>query len=381
MCQHGSLDHYYRLVDKSVDSRYLEAATPERSRLSPLHVRIAAGTAALVVASALMLSSCGPRHMRARKATGPAGSVASTTVTTPPQPVWPLTGMPIPPGSPDAQRRAVAVKIDNETRFSQPQWGLNHADLIVEEVTEGSGTRFMAVFQSQGADKIGPVRSVRPVDVKLRQILGKPILAFSGGQPAILDMVKAAGIDYFTEGTATMNRDRSRKSGHDVFTSTDALWAAVPDNATPPPLFANFSQAPLVGGRAANNVSINLTPIEKSKWVYDSSAGKYTRLYNGSPQILGDGSQLQANNIVVQVVDELQTGLFDVLKAPVPDWQVFGSGKVYVIRNGQAVEGHWERAPDSPHLSLTGPDGKPLTLSPGSTWLSLLPSKSSIDIQ
>src|SRR5204863_325092 len=80
-------------------------------------------------------------------------------------------------------RPAVVVKIDNNAA-ARPQAGLDAADVVYEEVTEGI-TRFVVVFQSTDADPIGPVRSVRPADPLIVAPLGG-LLVFSGGAPNIV---------------------------------------------------------------------------------------------------------------------------------------------------------------------------------------------------
>ena len=52
------------------------------------------------------------------------------------------------------------MKIDN-TPTGQPQYGVDQADVVYEEVVEGGITRLAAIFNSQAPDKVGPVRSVR----------------------------------------------------------------------------------------------------------------------------------------------------------------------------------------------------------------------------
>jgi len=79
-----------------------------------------------------------------------------------PPPACPLTGEPAPHGAvPD--RPALAIKVENAPE-ARPQSGMDKADVVYEEVVEGGVVRFMAVFQSQDAAEVGPVRSVRPVD-------------------------------------------------------------------------------------------------------------------------------------------------------------------------------------------------------------------------
>ncbi len=86
----------------------------------------------------------------------PTSTVPGTSAAT-----FPLTGMPAADAA-KAARPAVAVKIDNAAA-ARPQGGLDQADLIYEEFTEGI-TRFVVVFHSSDAATVGPVRSVRPAD-------------------------------------------------------------------------------------------------------------------------------------------------------------------------------------------------------------------------
>src|SRR2546423_1699457 len=60
-----------------------------------------------------------------------------------------------------ANRRPIAVMIDNFSPDARPQTGLSRASLVFETLAEGGIPRFMAVFLEKDADTIGPVRSAR----------------------------------------------------------------------------------------------------------------------------------------------------------------------------------------------------------------------------
>src|ERR1035438_6465586 len=98
-----------------------------------------------------------------------ANAVATTTstTTTVPVPVAPLTGLPDPGGS-ALHRSALTVKIEN-TPEALPQWGIEDADVVYEEIVNGGITRLAAIFNSQAPAKVGPVRSVRPTDTQDRK--------------------------------------------------------------------------------------------------------------------------------------------------------------------------------------------------------------------
>ena len=70
---------------------------------------------------------------------------------------FPLTGV---GSSTEAEGRAVAVMINNHPA-ARPQSGLNKADIVYEVLAEGDVTRFLAIFQSEQPDSVGPVRSAR----------------------------------------------------------------------------------------------------------------------------------------------------------------------------------------------------------------------------
>ncbi len=127
----------------------------------------------------------------------PPGTPPPVTVTptidaarvAPPEPVvplvWPLTGVATAEVAP---RPAVAVKIEN-TSAARPQSGLESADVVWETIVEFDVSRLVAVFHSQMPDEIGPVRSVRPMDIPIINPL-HGLFVFSGGQAGILALVR-----------------------------------------------------------------------------------------------------------------------------------------------------------------------------------------------
>ncbi len=104
----------------------------------------------------------------------------------------PLTGLPITDPA-LAQRQALVVKIDNHPD-ARPQSGLNAADLVYEENVEQL-TRFAAVFQTNYAGPVGPIRSGRTQDVMLLGSLNKPMFAWSGGNAGVTQAID--GSDFF----------------------------------------------------------------------------------------------------------------------------------------------------------------------------------------
>src|SRR5690625_7323483 len=80
----------------------------------------------------------------------------------------------------------MSVKVENSAA-ARPQTGLHSADIVYEEMIEGGQTRFLALFHSQVPEEIGPIRSLRPMDVPLATPYGGQLI-FSGVQLAFLDL-------------------------------------------------------------------------------------------------------------------------------------------------------------------------------------------------
>src|SRR3954447_1343617 len=135
-----------------------------------------------LLASGLVLAACGGGH----KAPKPAATSASPTpspspTATPVAARCPLTGVP-PQSGQDIHRPALAVKIDN-INAARPQAGIDHADVVVEELVEGGLTRLFAVFQCDSASSVGPVCSARTSDADLLALLHGSVFGFSGANP------------------------------------------------------------------------------------------------------------------------------------------------------------------------------------------------------
>ena len=122
------------------------------------------------------------------------------------------------------------MKIDNATGARRNHSGLAVADIVFEEIVEGSITRFAAVFHSQGSDVVGPIRSGRSQDVDLLTSFVEPLFAWSGGNAGVTRLIAESPL---TDLNAVRGgKGYYRGSGtqpHNLYNSTDALWAQTPE--------------------------------------------------------------------------------------------------------------------------------------------------------
>ena len=143
----------------------------------------------LVVVAALVVMSGAAVSVSADTTTTTSPTTTTTTVVH--RRVAALTGLPDPTAV-TKRRSALTIKIDN-TPEAHPQYGINEADVVYEEIVEGGITRLAAIFNSNLPTKVGPVRSVRRTDREIVFPIGG-IFAFSGGaQYAISEHRDRAG--------------------------------------------------------------------------------------------------------------------------------------------------------------------------------------------
>jgi hypothetical protein len=293
-------------------------------------------------------------------------------------PVCPLTGLPRHKGQ-DVKRPALGVKIDNVSE-ALPQTGVNHADIVVEELVEGGLTRLMAIYQCSSAGTVGPIRSARISDADILALLHGSVLGYSGANPKDLPPIvghsqavlisQDADPQYFYRGGA-------HAAPHNVYSSTKKMVRAGIARRhslkAPKPLFSYGAIDP--AAKRARQVSMHW-PAASAMWTWSGSAatGHWLRTQDGASDRLTDGSQISATNVVVMSVNIASTGLHDVLGTPSPMDVTVGSNPVWVLRNGKMVTGTWHRPTIAAPLTLKDKKGRTLSLAPGRTWIELLPT-------
>jgi hypothetical protein len=289
--------------------------------------------------------------------------------------LWPLTGV---ESGPVAARPALAVKIENSVD-ARPQTGLNAADMVWEEVVEGGITRFVAVYHSTLPAQVGPIRSVRPMDPAIAAPL-HGLFAFSGGQRPFVDAVAGAGLQVLSHdaGAGGFFRLRTRYAPHNVYGDPAAFLAqADPAHlAAPGPQFAiaGPAQQPtaVTAGAPANAVNLKLSGVSYPTWSWDP-AGQWLRAERGTPAVEADGTRLRAANVVVLRVDVVNTRFTDPAGNSVPETVMVGTGQALVATGGRVLNVTWTKNSPGEPVALTGPDGLPVLLAPGNTWVELVP--------
>jgi hypothetical protein len=300
---------------------------------------------------------------------------AAPLITAPASPTCPLTGQPA-PGGRVPQRPALAIKVDNYPT-ARPQSGLTDADVVFEEPVEGGITRLVAVFQCQGANLVGPIRSARAVDAPILDQLSKPLFVHAGGINPVIDLIERANLindDVFTHGSIVQHPS-GRYAPYDTYASTAAAWALQPTDTTPPAPLCTYS-ATVPTGTPVGSLHIPFSGTNDNTWTWSPINGQWLLSIGGVPANVADGgTRIGVTNIVVQTVHvtygpwlENSEGGLEVQS------QLIGSGPLAVFRNGEEITGTWQRGPFSATTSLVAANGSTIALDPGKTWIELVPS-------
>ena len=289
----------------------------------------------------------------------------ATTTTEAPPPVYPLTGLPVVGDGLVVLRPAVVAKVGNYD--AHPQQGINTADIVFEEIINDNVSRFALVFQSQGADLVGPIRSGRIQDVDLLGSFNAPILAWSGGNGTVTREIDDSDLVNMSPnfcGSACF-RVSFDKAPYNLFFDINKAWEQAPPGAgSTGAQFQYRTPDAIAPGAPSAGVALQMDSYEVD-WTWNSTTGLYERQQNGRSDNDANGELTTTNNVVVLEMVYLP-GVSNS-----PDAQSVGTGQVWVFSAGNMVHGTWSRADRTAPFTLTADDGTPIVLTPGRTFVEL----------
>ena len=285
--------------------------------------------------------------------------------------IAPLTGLPDVDGTAQT-RSALTVKIDNlNGEGVRPQTGLDKADIVYEEVTEGGITRFASIFQSQVPEEVGPIRSVRAIDPDLVAVIGG-VFAFSGGAGPNVEKIKAAPVNAVDEDAAgdAMFRNQAKRAPHNLYGRPQALFDKGGQPVPPPPLFEYLAENEVFAGEAVTSFRVGFGPGYAPNYTYDATSRTWKRDIDGVPFTMADLTQVAPTNVIVQFTQYTGGGEADVS----------GEGVAWIFSDGKLIRGTWRRTSRDEVIQYFDAAGAPVKLLPGSTWVELLPNLSPVDL-
>jgi hypothetical protein len=286
---------------------------------------------------------------------------------------YPLTGV----GSEAATNsRAVAVMVNNHPK-ARPQSGLNKADIVYELLAEGDVTRFLAVFQSEKPENIGPVRSARDYYVELAKGLDALFIAHGYSEEA-RKMLENGYVDNLNgmvyDGTL-FKRSSDRQAPHNSYITYDNVLKGASDKKyamdQSPPAFKFLSEddRKTVTGEEAKSVMVSYSSGSTFDSIYefDASIGKYKRYSDGvetvdyvtkEPILLDNLFIIETTHVVINAVGHKEI-----------DLKSGGSG--YLLQMGKVMEVEWK---NDNGLIVPIKNGEVVPFVQGKTWVNVIPT-------
>jgi hypothetical protein len=309
-------------------------------------------------------------------------------------PIAPLTGVAYMNESeiPDTNSfPAVSCKVDNAPA-GRPQFNLNKADIVHVQMVEGGLTRLLVTWHSQPVDKVGPVRSVRPMDADIAAAFGG-IFCYSGGVDMFIALLQDTSLYLADENTQqsvkpnSFSRTPERFAPHNMVVDMGLLQSQHEDLASPQSIFnyaafldetKDYEPASASSGKATTDLTIEY-PDATSYWKGDGS-GNLLRSQDGEPHMDGvSEEQVRAKNVVVLEV-QIDSSIRDARYGVIPKTIMVGSGKVWVFVDGKHIEGTWSKATQTSPIELLDSTGAVIKLAPGNTWVELKPDTATLTI-
>lgn len=269
----------------------------------------------------------------------------------------------------------LVVKIDDTTQ-AHPQIGLENADIVYIEQVEGGLTRLAAVFSSVIPERVGPVRSARISDIEIVSQFGRVAFAYSGAHRKLLPVIASANLQDLgaqRQSPTIYTTDQERIQPYAMVLRADLLMKLTAeknfhiDNAKN----IGFSFGSLPEGGAATEKAVMHWPAATYSAAWSEKDSRWLLSHNNAINYADSGLVLGPTTLVIQMVSITPSEYKDKVGGVTPYSQTVGTGKAYVLRNGQRFVTTWSRPSPEAGTTYSFPDGSTMNFDPGQIWIAL----------
>ena len=278
-------------------------------------------------------------------------------------------------GREGANGEILVVKIDDTTQ-AHPQIGLEDADIVYIEQVEGGLTRLAAVFSSVIPERVGPVRSARISDIEILSQFGRVAFAYSGAQRKLLPVIAAANLQDLgaqRQSPTIYTTDPERIQPYAMVLRADLLLQLIQEKGfaidSAKDIGFVFGSLP-EGGSETEKVVMNW-PAATYSATWSKGDSRWLLSHNNSINYADSGLVLGPTTLVIQMVSITPSEYKDKVGGVTPFSQTVGTGKAYVLRDGQRFTTTWNRPSPESGTTFTFADGTIMNFDPGQVWIAL----------
>jgi hypothetical protein len=278
-------------------------------------------------------------------------------------------------GREGANGQVLVVKIDDTTQ-AHPQIGLEDADIVYIEQVEGGLTRLAAVFSSVIPERVGPVRSARISDIEILSQFGRVAFAYSGAQSKLLPVIAAANLQDLgaqRQSPTIYTTDPERIQPYAMVLRADLLMQLIQEKgfAIDSAKSIGFTFGSLPEGGAVTEKVVMNWPAATYSATWSEEDGRWLLSHNNAVNYADSGLVLGPSTLIIQMVSITPSEYKDKVGGVTPFSQTVGSGKAYVLRDGQRFTTTWTRPSAEAGTTFTFADGSIMNFDPGQIWIAL----------
>jgi hypothetical protein len=269
----------------------------------------------------------------------------------------------------------LVVKIDDSAQ-AHPQIGLEDADIVYIEQVEGGLTRLALIFSSVIPQRIGPVRSARISDIDILSQFGRVAFAYSGAQKKLLPVIASANLQDLgaqRQSPVIYTTDPDRTQPYAMVLRADLLMQLIAEKSYQIDVAKNvgFKFGELQQGGVATIKADMHWPAATYSATWSSDESRWLLTHNSSVNVAESGVVLGPTTLIIQMVSITDSEYKDKVGGVTPFSQTVGTGKAYVLRDGQRFVTTWNRPFADSGTNFTFEDGTVMNFDPGQIWIAL----------
>ena len=294
----------------------------------------------------------------------------------------PLTGE---PRADDISGNRPFAFVFNNLVVALPQVGVSDVDILYEFPVEGGITRMLGIIQDlTDVGVLGSIRSARYYFVSIAESYDA-IFVHAGDSYVARQQMVHRGIDNLNGVSGAHGRlffrdsnRPGRNTEHHMVTTGQRILDGVADLGIRTEIWEGYEpillfseDATPTNGNLARNIRIRATASKDSFFTFDEASGEYhMRQFNRNFIDDATGEPVGFTNILI-----LQTavGARPGDRAGLRMVETTGEGTGFFINGGYYIEIRWSRPEESDQFVYTLPDGSPLHLGIGRTFIGVVP--------
>jgi hypothetical protein len=172
----------------------------------------------------------------------------------------------------------------------------------------------------------------------------------------------------------TFFRESSRSAPHNLYAHSDLLFQRGGKPVPPRPMFQYVEDDATFVGDSVASFHVDFDQGYDVTYVWDAGIRRWKRSQSGEP-FMAVGStftptQVAPTNVIVQFVNYPRGS----------EGETVGSGEAWYFSNGQLLKGYWKKLYFGAPTTFVNTFGVPIRLSPGTTWVELLPTGRAVTV-